>query len=336
MGVAEAVWFRAPRQVEIREEAVRTVGPTDVRIRALVSGVSAGSELLVYGGHAPPELRPDLPTIGGDFGLPIKFGYSSVGRVVEMGSEVEHLAVDDLVFVHHPHQTEYVVPADVPIRLSADLLPETGVFSANLETAVTVALDAHPRLGEAVLVVGQGIVGLLITMVLQRVGARPIVTVDLHERRRQASIAAGADHALGVDDDVRTRVLELTGGRGADVAIEASGSPASLQACIDAVAFSGTVVVASWYGTRETTVALGGAFHRRRVRVVSSQVSTLDPSLAPRWDRARRTALVSGFLQELPLSELITHRFAFADAASAYELLERAPGECLQVVLDYV
>jgi threonine dehydrogenase-like Zn-dependent dehydrogenase len=121
-----------------------------------------------------------------------------------------------------------------------------------------------------------------------------------------------------------------------DVAVEASGSPAALQACIDAVAFAGTVVVASWYGTREATVALGGAFHRRRVRVVSSQVSTLDPSLTPRWDRRRRTALVSELLHELPLSELITHRFGFADAASAYELLERAPGECLQVVLDYV
>jgi 2-desacetyl-2-hydroxyethyl bacteriochlorophyllide A dehydrogenase len=334
--VAEAVWVSAPRQVEIREESVRTVGPADVRVSALVSGVSAGSELLVYGGHAPPDLQPDLPTIGGDFGLPIKFGYSSVGRVVEVGSRVEHLAVDDLVFVHHPHQTEYVVPAEAPIRLSADLPPDTGVFSANLETAVTVALDAHPRLGEAVLVVGQGIVGLLITMVLKRVGATPIVTVDLHERRRQASTAAGADHAIGVDEDVGARVLELTGGRGVDVAVEASGSPAALQACIDAVAFAGTVVVASWYGTRDATLALGGAFHRRRVRVVSSQVSTLDPSITPRWDRGRRTALVSELLRELPLSELISHRFRFADAPSAYELLERAPGECLQVVLDYV
>ena len=336
MAMAEAVWFRGPGQVEIRTEAVPPVGPVDARITALVSGVSAGSELLVYSGHAPAELQPDLPTIGGDFGLPIKFGYSNVGRVIEVGSRVEHLAVDDLVFVHHPHQTEYVVPADDPIRLSADMRPETGVFSANLETAVTVALDAHPRIGEAVLVIGQGIVGLLITMVLKRVGASPIVTVDLHERRRQASIAVGADHALGVEDDVRSRVLELTGGRGVDVAVEASGSPAAIQACIDAVAFAGTVVVASWYGTRQASVALGGVFHRRRVRIVSSQVSTLDPSLTPRWDRGRRTALVSELLQELPLSELITHRFGFADAASAYELLERAPGECLQVVLDYV
>jgi 2-desacetyl-2-hydroxyethyl bacteriochlorophyllide A dehydrogenase len=334
--VPEAVWFRAPREVEIREEPLPTVGPREVRVRALVSGLSAGSELLVYGGHAPPELLPDLPTVRGDFGLPIKFGYSSVGRVVETGPNVEGVAVDDLVFVHHPHQTEYVVPADAPIRLPADLPPETGVFTANLETALTVALDAHPRLGEAVLVMGQGVVGLLITMLLARVGARPIVTVDLHERRREASIRAGAHHALAVEDDVVSRILELTAGRGVDVAIEASGSPPALQTCIDAVAFAGTIVVASWYGTRESTLALGGAFHRRRVRVVSSQVSTLDPSLAPRWDRGRRTALVSELLRELPLADLITHRFGFADAGSAYELLGRAPGECLQVVLDYV
>ncbi len=332
----EAVWFGAPRRVEIREESVPRVAPDQVRIRALVSGVSAGSELLVYRGHAPRDLPPDLPTIGGDFAFPIKFGYSSVGRVVEAGTRVERLAVGDLVFVHHPHQTEYVVPADAAVRLPADLSPETGVFSANLETAVTVILDAHPRLGDAVLVVGQGVVGLLITMLLDRVGARPIVTVDLHERRREASTSFGADHALAADSEMVDRVLELTEGRGVDVAVEASGSPAALQACIDGVAFAGTVVVASWYGTRAATLALGGAFHRRRLRVVSSQVSSLDPSVTPRWDRRRRTALVSELLRELPLPTLVTHRFPFRHAASAYEMLDRTPEECVQVVLDYV
>jgi len=158
----------------------------------------------------------------------------------------------------------------------------------------------------------------------------------LHERRRAASAAAGADRALGVDVDLVDAVLELTDQRGVDVAVEVSGSPAALQACIDAAAFAGTVVVASWYGTRDVSLGLGGRFHRRRLRVVSSQVSTIDPTLAPRWDRARRTALVSGLLKELPLNELITHRFPLAQAAAAYELLDGSPGECLQVVLDYV
>ena len=332
----EAVWFGGPQRVEIRQEPDAPVGPDDVRVRAVVSGISAGSELLVYRGGAPPELQPDLPTVSGDFGFPIKFAYASVGRVIEVGPKVVVPAVDDIVFVHHPHQTEYVVPAEAPIRLPEGLPADVGVFAANLETAVTVGLDAHPRIGEAVLVTGQGVVGLLVTMLLRRAGVNPIVTADLHERRRAASAAAGANHALGVDVDLVDAVLELTDGRGVDVAIEVSGSPAALQACIDATAFAGTVVVASWYGTRDASLSLGGRFHRRRLRVVSSQVSTLDPTLGPRWDRARRTDLVSDLLKVLPLDELITHRFPLAQAASAYELLDQHAGECLQVVLDYV
>jgi 2-desacetyl-2-hydroxyethyl bacteriochlorophyllide A dehydrogenase len=228
------------------------------------------------------------------------------------------------------------VPADFPIRLPKTLPAERGVFAANLETAATVVLDAHPRLEEAVLVAGQGVVGLLVTMLLKRAGARPVIAVDLHQRRRDAAIRAGADHALAPSDELVARVLELTGGRGVDVAVEASGSPAALQSCIETAAFGGTVVVASWYGSREVTLALGGAFHRRRLRLVSSQVSTLDPTLSPRWSRERRTDLVRTMLTELPLEDLITHRFAFSAAASAYELLETKPEECLQVVLDYV
>lgn len=332
----DAVWFPAAGVAEIRTEPPQPVGPNDVRVRAMVSGLSAGSELLVYRGLAPSDLPPDLPTVEGDFRLPIKFGYASVGTVVEVGAEVSGLEVDDLVFAYHPHQTEYVVSADFPIWLPKGLPVERGVFAANLETAATVVLDAHPRLEEAVLVVGQGIVGLLVTMLLKRAGARPVIAVDLHERRRDAAVRTGAGHALGPGDGLVPQVLELTGGRGVDVAVEASGSPAALQSCIDTAAFGGRVVVASWYGTRDVTLALGGAFHRRRLRLVSSQVSTLDPTLSPRWTRERRTDLVRTLLTELPLEDLISHRFPFSAAASAYELLERKPEECLQVVLDYV
>jgi 2-desacetyl-2-hydroxyethyl bacteriochlorophyllide A dehydrogenase len=332
----EAVWFPAAGVAEIRTEPPQPVGRTDVRVRATMSGVSAGSELLVYRGLAPADLPPDLPTVAGDFRLPIKFGYASVGAVVEVGAEVAGLELDDLVFAHHPHQTEYVVPADFPIRLPKGLPVERGVFAANLETAVTVVLDAHPRLGETVLIVGQGIVGLLVTMLLRRAGGGPVISVDLHERRRDAAVRAGADHVLAPGEGLVARVLELTAGRGVDVAIEASGSPAALQSCVDSAAFGGTVIVASWYGTRDVPLILGRAFHRRRLRLVSSQVSTLDPALSPRWTRERRTDLVRGLLNELPLEDLITHRFPFTAAASAYELLEAKPEECLQVVLDYV
>jgi 2-desacetyl-2-hydroxyethyl bacteriochlorophyllide A dehydrogenase len=307
-----------------------------VQVRAVVSGVSAGSELLVYRGLAPGDLPPDLPTVDGDFRLPMKFGYASVGSVAEVGGEVASLQVGDLVFVHHPHQTEYVVTADFPIRLPKGLSADRGVFAANLETAATILLDAHPHLNEAVLVVGQGVVGLLVTMLLKRAGARPIIAVDLHQRRRDAALGAGADQTLAPGPALVRAVQELTGGRGVDVAIEASGSPAALQSCVDTAAFGGTVVVASWYGSRDVTLALGGAFHRRRLRLLSSQVSTLDPTLAPRWNRERRTDLVRSLLMELPLDGLISHRFPFGSAASAYELLETKPEECMQVVFDYV
>jgi 2-desacetyl-2-hydroxyethyl bacteriochlorophyllide A dehydrogenase len=331
----DAVWFPEPRRVEIREEAPLPLGPQGVRVRAVVSGLSAGSELLVYRGEAPTELEPDLPTIAGGFDFPIKFGYASVGRVVEVGGQVELPAVNDLVFVHHPHQTEYVVPAAAIVTLPSGLPGETGIFTANLETAVTVVLDAQARLSEAVLVTGQGVLGLLITMLLRRAGARPIITVDLHERRRRASTSVGADHVLAADGDVVGTVLELTSGRGADVAIEASGNPDALQACVDSAAFAGTVVAASWYGTRPVTLALGGSFHRKRLRILSSQVSTLDPIVSGRWDRARRTRLVTELLCELPLSELVTHRFPFREAPAAYDLLDQHPEDCLQVVLAY-
>ena len=332
----EAVWFAAAGATEIRTEPSRPVGPTDVRVIARVSGLSAGSELLVYRGLAPSDLPPDLSTVDGDFRLPIKFGYANVGAVTEVGADVAGLEVDDLVFVHHPHQTEYVVAGGFPIRLPEDIPVDRGVFTANLETAATIVLDANPRLGEAVLVVGQGVVGLLVTMLLKRAGARPIIALDLHQARRTAALRAGADHALGPADEVVHRVLELTDGRGVDVGIEVSGNPAGLQSCVDTAAVGGTIVVASWYGTRAVELGLGGAFHRRRLRMVSSQVSTLDATLSPRWTRDRRTELVRDLLTELPLEELITHRFPFSAAASAYELLESVPEECLQVVLDYV
>ncbi len=332
----EAVWFTAPRRVEIRSEPARALGPGEVRIGALASGISAGSELLVYAGEAPAELNPDLPTVEGGFGLPVKFGYASVGTVLEVGAGVRDLRSGEPAFALHPHQDELVVPAELCMALPDGLPPEHGLFTANLETAVTVALDAHPRLSEAILVTGQGILGLLATMLLARSGAGPIISVDAFDQRRLASRRAGASRSLSPDEDPVAVAREATDGRGVDLAIEASGNPSAIQTCLDAVAFGGTVVVASWYGAREASLRLGAAFHRRRIRVVSSQVSSLDPALAPRWDRSRRTALVRQLLCELPLADLISHRIPFREAPSAYRLLDESPERCLQVVLTHV
>ena len=332
---ASAVWFTSPGQVGIQMEEVPAPGPDEVRIRAIASAISHGTELLVYRGQVTADLALDLPTLQGSFGFPIKYGYASVGQVLEAGAAVRNPRVGDVVFTLHPHQTEYVVPARLVMALPPDLRPEIGVFTASLETALNVVLDAHPRLGERLVIFGQGVVGLLVTQLARRAGAELIVAVDPIERRRELARRVGADHALGPDEDLVEMVRHLTGGVGADLAIEVSGNPEALNQAIAAVAIQGTVVSASWYGTKPAALQLGGAFHRGRVRLISSQVGSIDPALQPRWSIARRLALVRDLLPRLHLDSLITHRLPFADAATAYRLIDRHPEESIQIILTY-
>jgi 2-desacetyl-2-hydroxyethyl bacteriochlorophyllide A dehydrogenase len=331
---ARALWFTAPRTATLRAEAVGPPGPSEVRVETIASAVSAGTEMLVYRGEVPRDLRLDLPTFAGSYAFPIKYGYAAAGRVLDTGSGVEYLSPGDPVFVHHPHQEIFVVPAQMPVRLPDDLDPVLGVFSANLETALNIAHDTPMRLGENALIFGQGVVGILVALLLKLAGAEPVLVVDPLKERRELALAAGADGAFepGESND---RIMEITGGRGADVAVETSGSGAALQSAIDAVATEGTVVVASWYGTKPVTLALGGHFHRGRVRLRSSQVGRIDPALAPRWDRVRRMDTVLGLLGRLKLGALISHRIPFGEAPQAYAMLDERPEAALQVIFTY-
>jgi 2-desacetyl-2-hydroxyethyl bacteriochlorophyllide A dehydrogenase len=317
--------------VELRTEALGETGQDEVRVRAALSAISHGTEMLVYRGEVDAGLALDLPTLAGGYGFPLKFGYANVGRAIAVGRDVRNVREGDLVFALHPHQDEYVVRASLVRRL-AERTPEQGVFLANLDTAINVVLDAKPRLGEVVAVFGQGVVGLLVTQLLRRSGAR-VIAVEPAAVRRSFAERCGAEAAIASADDALLRTL--TNGRGADIAIDASGSAAALQQAIDCVAPEGTVVVCSWYGEKPVTLDLGGRFHRGRVRLVSSQVGGIDPSLGPRWDRERRLDLATDLLGELVLAELITHRIPFAHAAEAYALLDGQAAETVQVVLTY-
>jgi alcohol dehydrogenase len=209
------------------------------------------------------------------------------------------------------------------------------VFLANVETATNIVLDAAPRLGERVAVFGQGVVGLLITQLLRRTGAGRLITVEPVARRRELSRQLGADLALSPEDDIGKAVAEATDGQGVDLAIEASGNGAALDQALKNLAFGGTVVVCSWYGTKPVQLSLGGVFHRRRLRLVSSQVSTIDAALQPRWSHARRLALARDLLGTLELDGLISQRIPFARAADAYRLIDEHPEQTVQVVLTY-
>ena len=329
-----ALWFSAPRTTEFRPERVWAPGPGEVRVRAIASALSQGTEMLVYRGEVPADLPLDLPTLDGSFSFPIKYGYATVGRVLDSGGDVENLAPGDTVFVHHPHQDVFLVPAEALVRLPSGLDSLLGLFVANLETALNVIHDTPLHLGEAALVFGQGVVGLLATQLLRLAGAGRVLVVDPVKKRRERALDVGADEAFE-PDDVPERVLDATAGRGADVAVEASGSGVALQAAIEAVASEGTVVVASWYGTKPVALSLGEHFHRGRVRLRSSQVGGMNPDLGPRWDHARRMETVLGLLPRLRLKELISHRFPFDRAPDAYRLVDERPGETVQVILTH-
>jgi 2-desacetyl-2-hydroxyethyl bacteriochlorophyllide A dehydrogenase len=332
---ARSIWFPGPRAVEVRSEVLPPVGDGDVLVEALASAVSHGTEMLVYRGQVPPGFELDLPTLRGSFSFPIKYGYASVGRIAARGSAVHELDMGDLVFVHHPHQSAYVVPASMPIKLPEGVPPEHGAFLANLETATNIVLDAAPRLGERVAIFGQGVVGLLITQLLLRTGASRVIAVEPVEDRRRLGERFGAHAALDPRSDVVGPIRDISNGQGVDVAIEASANGAALGQAIESLAFGGTLVVCSWYGTKPVQVPLGGAFHRRRLRLVSSQVSTIDGALQPRWTHRRRLDVAVELLGSLQLEPLISQRVSFECAADAYTLIDTHPEQTVQVMFTY-
>jgi 2-desacetyl-2-hydroxyethyl bacteriochlorophyllide A dehydrogenase len=333
-----SVWFSSPRGLELRSETLPEVGAYDVRVEATASAISHGTEMLVFRGQVPDGLELDLPTLRGSFAFPIKYGYASAGRVVEIGSDVRCLALGDAVFVHHPHQSTYVVPADMPVRLPEEFKddPTLGVFLANIETAANVVIDAAPRLGERVAVFGQGVVGLLITQLLRLTGVSQILVVEPVARRRELACQVGADVALEANDQVAGAIRDLTDGAGVDLVIEASGSVTALDQALEALVFGGTCVLCSWYGTKPVQLKLGGAFHRQRLRIISSQVSTIDAALQPRWTHQRRLSLARDLLPGLELSSLISHRIPLERAAEAFSLVDQHADRTVQVVLTYV
>lgn len=242
----QAVWFTAPREIELRAEEAPDPARGEVRVRAIASAISHGSEMLLYRGELPGDLELDLPTLAGSFAYPIKYGYALVGRIVDTGPEVAGLSSGDVVFVLHPHQSVFTIPASLATRLTTEIEPVLGVFSANLETAVNILHDAQPRLGDSVVVFGLGTVGLLVIQLLRIAGAGDVIAVDPVPQRRELARELGATVALAPDDDLVEQIRQRTAGRGADLAIEVSGSPAALQSAIDALGIEGTVVVASW------------------------------------------------------------------------------------------
>jgi 2-desacetyl-2-hydroxyethyl bacteriochlorophyllide A dehydrogenase len=327
---ARAVHFVAPRQVELREVELPEVSEGHILVATEWSGISSGTELLAYRGEVDPDLPLDetLGALAGTFTYPFRYGYSAVGRVVQPAAPFEE---GQRVFAFHPHQDRFVAEARQVVAVD-DLDPRAATLYPTVETALQVCLDASPRLGETVVVVGLGAVGILVAVLLARSGA--VVLGSDPEPARQA--AARAFGVRSVDpDDVPEVVAAETGRRGADLVVEASGNPRALAGSLGLLAHEGTAVICSWYGTKPVSLPLGAAFHRRRLALRSTQVSTLPAVLTARWDRRRRAELAWRLARELPLAVLATHAFAFEQAAEAYACADRKEDGLIHAALRY-
>ena len=321
---SKALYFVAPGSVELRDEPCERAGG-QVLVRSRLIGISHGTEMMIFNGRMPCGLEADatLASMSGSLDYPVKYGYINVGET-ENGRRV---------FAFYPHQDLFFSDRDELIELPPQLGTDDAVFLANMEAALSIVHDANPRFGECVLVIGQGVVGLLTAEILMRSGVGAVISVEPYPMRRRESEAIGCV-ALEPEPELRERILELTHGRGVDVAINVSASTEGLQSAIDNVVVEGVVVEASWYGSRQVTLDLGSSFHRKRLTLRSSQVSRIDPNLSSRWDKSRRFEIVVELLQAIRPSHYITHRFALNRAQDAFELLQNNPQQCVQIVLD--
>jgi 2-desacetyl-2-hydroxyethyl bacteriochlorophyllide A dehydrogenase len=310
----------------------------EVLVETVLSAISAGTEMLLYRGEIPAAGDAESDPISRGLAYPTAYGYSAVGRIIQAGPSVDRSWLGRLVFAFQPHASHFVAAPSALLEVPPGLEPEEGVFLASAETAVNIVQDAAPILGERALVLGQGVVGLLVTSLLRDFPLESLVTADRYSSRRNASSALGVTAALDPGDPgFSSHAMGYAGAdrRGYDFSVELTGSPAALDAAIELTAFSGRVVVGSWFGTKSAALNLGGRYHRSRIRLVASQVSTIAPELSGRWDKARRFATVWKALERIRPSRWITHRLPLEQAPEAYRELDRAPGKAIQVVFQY-
>jgi 2-desacetyl-2-hydroxyethyl bacteriochlorophyllide A dehydrogenase len=308
----------------------------EVLVETRVSGVSAGTELLIYRGDAPTDLPADetLETLSGDLSFPLRYGYAAVGDVIDAGPAVDDAWIGRTVFGFVPHQTHFAVsPAELLVVPDA-IDSETMAVFPSVETATSLVLDGRPRIGEEVVVFGAGAVGLCTIAVLSSFPLRRLVAVEPTESRRERARAFGADVAVAPGS--LGGVLDTdTGPDGADLVYELSGRPAVLDDAVAVAGYDGRVVVGSWYGDKPATLDLGSTFHRDRISIESSQVSTLAPETRGRWSKDRRADTAIDRLHDVDGASLVTHRIPFEDAPEAYQLLDEDTENVLQVLLTY-
>ncbi len=330
--------------MELREETLPALHTDEVLVETICSAISAGTEMLVYQGRFPrdtstalsagPETDSVISALRGGFQYPLPFGYACVGVVKDIGKEVNREWLNKSVFAFQPHASHFISKPDSLLSIPSPLSAETACFLPNMETAVNLVQDSAPILGERVLVLGQGVVGLLTASLLSEFPLETLVTVDRYELRRKSSpIADGLSLDPASSNFHKDAIALLKDG--ADLTFELSGRPETLNDALALTRFSGRIVIGSWYGEKRAEIDLGGAFHRSRIKLISSQVSTIAPDLSGRWDKARRFDTAWKALERVKPEKWITHRYQIEEAAKAYQLLDKNPQEGIQVLIEY-
>lgn len=302
--MTNAFWVTGPLEGGIRPAtfdhyppSIATTDEPAVEVETCYSGISRGTEALVYTNQVPESefLTMRAPFQEGDFPFPVKYGYANVGRVMTGPEDL----TGRYVFCLFPHQTRYRLPASAVVPLPEGLPPDRAVLAANMETALNGLWDASPRIGDRVAVVGLGVVGLLVAWLVSRIPGTRVTALDTNAGRQKVAESLGLKFqtSSGRDDH--------------DLVIHASGHPEGLETALQLAGMEGRIVEMSWYGAQTVPVSLGRGFHSRRLTIRSSQVGHLPPSQAPRWTYRDRMSLALDLLKDDALDNLITGEGAF-------------------------
>lgn len=301
MSSSTALWYQAKQKLTLRTELLHPATERDVHVEALYSGVSRGTERLVFQGKIPDSEwgRMSCPHQEGQFPFPVKYGYGFVGRIVDAGASLS----GQRVFCLHPHQSRANVSRDTLYDVPGDVPSRRAVLAANMETALNVVWDSGASAGDRVLVVGAGVVGMLLAWLLGQIPGTDVVVCEIDEGKR---VVAGS---LGLAAVTPSEVpLDC------DITINASASEAGLRTALAAAGFEGRIVEASWFGDQGVTLPLGAAFHSRRLQIVSSQVGHVSRDRRARWSYRRRMEKAISLLSAPALDNLITHEIDFMTA----------------------
>lgn len=327
---SRTLYFIAPKKIEIRESELPAIKGDEVMVETICSAISAGTEMLVYRGQFP-NIADANDSFSSDLKYPLAYGYACVVRIMETGAQVDKKLQGKLAFAFHPHSSCFIIPLSSLFFLPDSLSPEAACFLPNMETAVNLIQDGAPILGEKILVLGQGAIGLLTSALLREFPLASLWTSDCYSLRRGASSALGVTGAL----DPNAKDFHESLPRDFDLSYEVSGVPNVLNDAIAHTRFNGRIVIGSWYGEKRTQIDLGGTFHRSRIKLISSQVSTIASELSARWDKARRFGVVWEALRRVKPEQWITHRFPIHEAEKAYRLLDENPQDAIQVIFKY-